>query len=188
MKASFGIAVCAAFLATLFALDSHAGGQTADVSITITDGTNFSVAGETTVYTIVASNAGPGDAANNAVAVSFPLEATCSWVCLSSAGSSCTVVGSGDIIDVVDLLAAGSATYTANCDVDVNATGPLVVTASIGTDAGVTDPDLGNNDAADTNSVLPAALEVPTLAIWSLLALALMIGMVGLVQMVRGRA
>jgi len=149
---------CLAIVASLVVFNAAAGVLTADLSITKDDGVASATPGTQVVYTIVAGNAGPDDAANTVVADAFPVELTnCNWTCAASAGSSCTAAGAGDINDVVTILAGGDVTYTATCDIDPAATGTLSNTATVTADASVTDPDLGNNSATDVDSLDPSA-------------------------------
>src|SRR5205823_14990790 len=64
-----------------------------------------------------------------------------------------TASGSGDISDTVDLPAGSTITYTVNASIGSGATGSLVNTASVTAPAGVTDPDLSNNSATDTDAL-----------------------------------
>ena len=108
-------------------------------------------------YTIVVSNTGPSSVSG--ATVTDPLPAAlqgATWTCSASAGSSCTASGSGSINDTVDLLANGSVTYTLAATVSASATGTLVNTATV-VSAGVSDPDLANNTATDTDSLTPEA-------------------------------
>ena len=75
------------------------------------------------------------------------------WTCVASAGSSCaSAAGTGNIATTVNLLNAGTATFTASAVVSPTATGNLVNTATIAAPAGVTDPTPGNNSATDTDT------------------------------------
>ena len=191
MNASIRIAARAALVAAAVSIlapfNAFAGGVTADLAITKNDGVGAANAGGQVVYTIVASNAGPGDATATVTDV-LPLELTCSWTCVASAGSSCTAAGTGDINDVITLLAGGDATYTATCDVDPDATGTIENTATIAGDAGTSDPDPTNTSATDIDQVLPSFISVPTLGQWGLLALLALIAGFGLVQFRRTAA
>jgi uncharacterized repeat protein (TIGR01451 family) len=130
-------------------------GGSADVSITKTDGVTSVVAGTSTTYTIVASNAGPNAAPSNLVVDTFP--AACSsvaWTCGGAGGGTCTASGSGNISDNTNLPVGASVTYTAICNIDVAATGTLANTATVTVGGGVTDPTPGNNSATDSNTLL----------------------------------
>ncbi|HXT20049.1 MAG TPA: DUF11 domain-containing protein, partial [Thermoanaerobaculia bacterium] len=134
----------------------------ADLSITKTDGVTAATPGGSVTYTIVASNAGPSDALGNSVTDDFPTELTCTWTCVGSGGGTCTASGSGDIDDPVNLPVGASVTYTASCTISPSATGSISNTANVAVcGAGpvppgcpaISDPDLTNNSATDTDSL-----------------------------------
>jgi uncharacterized repeat protein (TIGR01451 family) len=144
---------------------------TADLSMTKTNGVAASTPGTNTVYTIVASNAGPSDAVGSTVADSFP--AACvgvTWTCVGSTGGTCTANGAGNINDVVNLPAGASVAYTATCPIDPAAVGTLDNTATVTAAGGVTDPNAANNSATDSDtlgasadlSIAKVAVGVPT--------------------------
>jgi len=135
------------------ATDSDSLGQSADVSITKTDGVTAATPGGSVTYTIVASNAGPSNATGGTVADTFPASLTCTWTCVGAAGGTCTAAGSGNINDTVNLPAGGSVTYTASCTINAAATGTLSNTATVAAPGGVTDPAPANNSATDTDSL-----------------------------------
>lgn len=163
---------------------SFAGVATADLSITKTDGSSSSTPGGTVIYTITASNAGPGDATGATVTDTFAAILTCTWTCTASAGSSCTASGSGDINDAVNLLSGGTATYTATCDIDPGATGSLVNTASIA--AAGSDPNAANNSATDTNTLAAVAAEgIPATSNFGVLVMVLLLLGVGILALRR---
>ena len=126
----------------------------ADLAITKTDGVTSVNAGASTVYTIVAGNAGPSAVAGATVADTAPAGLTFgSWTCTASAGSSCPASGSGNLAAAVNLLSGGSATFTVNATVAGSATGSISNTATIAAPAGVTDPNPGNNSATDVDTI-----------------------------------
>ena len=124
-----------------------------DLSITKTDGVATAVPGGSVVYTIVASNAGPSNAAGATVADTFPATQSCTWTCT---GASCTAPsGSGNINDVINLAVGASVTYAATCSIAASATGALINAATIAAAAGTTDPNTGNNSAVDNDTLTP---------------------------------
>ncbi len=125
----------------------------ADLAITKTDGVTTATAGNSTTYTITASNAGPSNATGASVADTFPASLTCTWTCAGAGGGSCTAAGSGNIGDSAGLPAGGSVTYTASCNISPAATGTLSNTAMVTAPAGVTDPTPGNNSATDSDTL-----------------------------------
>lgn len=136
----------------------------ADLSISKNDGETKVNPGDTITYTIVAANdAGGNDVTGASVDDMFPSDLTCTWTCSASAGSSCASGPvTGDIADTVDLLAGGTATYTAVCDIDGGASGSISNTATITAPADVNDTDAGNNDAQDVTLLNLAPVAVCT--------------------------
>ena len=133
----------------------------ADLAITKTDGVTNVTPGGSTTYTITASNVGPSNAPGATVADTFPAALTCAWTCVGAGGGTCTASGSGNINDSVNLPAGGSATYTASCTISNAASGALSNTATVAAPAGVTDPNVANNSATDTDTILaPGVLGV----------------------------
>jgi len=131
----------------------------ADLSITKTDGVAAVIAGSTTTYTIVASNVGPSNAPGSTVADTAPAACTSfTWTCVGAAGGTCTAGGSGNINDSVGLPTGGSVTYTASCAISAAASGTLANTATISAGAGVTDTNVGNNSATDTDTLSAAGV------------------------------
>ncbi|TMH23704.1 MAG: DUF11 domain-containing protein, partial [Betaproteobacteria bacterium] len=127
---------------------------TADLAVTKDDGTASVNAGGSTIYTIVATNNGPSAVIGATVTDTAPAGLTIgAWTCAASAGSSCPASGSGNISASVDLLNAGTATFTVNATVAGNAAGSIANTATIAAPVGVTDPTPGNNSATDTDTV-----------------------------------
>jgi uncharacterized repeat protein (TIGR01451 family) len=138
------------------ATDSDTLAASADLSITKTDGVAAAVAGGSTTYTIVASNAGPSNATGATVADTFPASLSCTWTCAGAGGGTCTASGSGNINNTVNLPGGGNVTYTATCTISALATGTLSNTATVTAPAGVTDPTPANNSATDTDTLSAA--------------------------------
>jgi uncharacterized repeat protein (TIGR01451 family) len=130
----------------------------ADLSTTKTDGQATAVTGAPITYTIVASNAGPTGANGATLADTVPTAITgATWACVGGGGGSCTASGSGSINDTVNLPVGGTVTYTLTGTISGSATGSLNNTASVAAPAGVTDPNLTNNSATDTDTLIPGA-------------------------------
>lgn len=130
----------------------------ADLSITKTDGQATAVPGQNVTYTITASNAGPGNATGATVVDTFPAALSgVTWTCVGAGGATCTAAGSGNINDTVNLPAGGSVTFTASGTLSSSATGTLSNTATVSAPSGVTDPNLANNSATDTDTLTPQA-------------------------------
>lgn len=135
----------------------------ADVSISKDNGSLTSTPGLSTVYTIVAGNAGPSDSPGVAVVDNFP--AACSvvnWTCAGLGGGSCTAGAAGNINDVANLPAGASVTYTATCDIDAAAIGTLDNTATA--TPAVADPDNADQTATDSDALMATADLAATLA------------------------
>jgi uncharacterized repeat protein (TIGR01451 family) len=129
----------------------------ADLFVTKTDGVNTVAAGGSVTYTITASNAGPSNASGATVSDTFPAVLTATWTCVGAGGGTCTASGSGNISDTVNLPAGGSVTYTASATLSAAATGTLSNTATGSPPGGVSDPNLANNSATDTDTISPQA-------------------------------
>jgi uncharacterized repeat protein (TIGR01451 family) len=125
-----------------------------DLSITNSDGISVYIPGQTLVYSIVASNAGPLFVTGAAVADAFPADlANVSWTCAASAGSSCGAAsGTGNINTTADLLVGGNATFTVAATASVAATGDITNTATIAPPVSLADTSPANNTASDTDT------------------------------------
>ncbi|MCB1057057.1 MAG: DUF11 domain-containing protein, partial [Acidobacteria bacterium] len=125
-----------------------------DLAVSKTNGTTTSTPGGTTTYTITVSNSGPSNAVGATVTDTFPgILSGVTWTCAASAGSSCTAAGSGNISDVVTVLAGGNVTYSATGTIDAAATGSLSNTASATAPAGTLECVTANNSATDTDTL-----------------------------------
>lgn len=137
-------------------LDVCEGGPAADLAITVSDGVATAVpGGAPVIYTIQVSNAGPDAVEGATVTDDFPAGLGCSWTCAASPGSSCGA-GSGGLSDSIDLLAGGTATYTATCQIASAATGSVFNSAAVAAPEGIADPG-GNNTASDSAILTPQA-------------------------------
>jgi len=136
--------------------DSDTLNALADLAITKTDGVATAVPGQTVTYTIVVSNAGPSDVIGAVVSDVFPaIISSAIWTCVAS-GGSCSASGSGNISDTVNLPVGATLTYTVLATISPSATGNLVNTATVIPPGGVTDPNMANNSASDTDTITPA--------------------------------
>ena len=130
----------------------------ADLSVTKTDGVVSEVPGTAVSYTIVVSNAGPSDVVGASVTDVLPVSVSnVSWSCVGAAGGVCSLSGSGDVVDVIDVASGGSVTYTVSGDLAADASGVLVNAVSVAVPGSVTDPDLSNNSATDVDTLVPTA-------------------------------
>ena len=127
----------------------------ADLQITKTDNATHYAAGGSQQYIITVSNpAGPGDVTGAMVdddLLANPNLASAVWSCAGLGGASCTANGVGDIKDSIDLPAGTSVTYTVNVSVVASPSGNLVNTATVSSPA---DPNLSNNSATDTDTLM----------------------------------
>lgn len=125
---------------------------TADVSITKNDGQSTYVPGSTVHYTIIASNAGPGNVLGATVVDNFPSQvSSVSWTCSGTGGATCPPSGTGNINAPVNLPASSSVTFVASAQISPNATGNMSNTAQLNLPPHVTDPTPSNNAATDTD-------------------------------------
>jgi uncharacterized repeat protein (TIGR01451 family) len=137
----------------------------ADLAITKTDGVSSVVPGGTTTYTIVVTNNGPAGAdgavfTDPAAANLGVTGVTCGS---ASGGAACPTLPNTTValmqgagIVVPTLPPGGSVTFIVSATIAGNATGTIANTANIAAPGGVTDPNLSNNSATDTDSVVTA--------------------------------
>jgi uncharacterized repeat protein (TIGR01451 family) len=133
--------------------------DSADLSITKTDGQSAVTAGAMLTYTIVVSNGGPDPAPGATVADPLPAALTASsWTCVATAGSSCGAAsGSGSINQTVTLASGGTIVFALTATVDAAASGSLVNTATVAVPAGMIDAVPANNSATDTDAIQAGA-------------------------------
>jgi uncharacterized repeat protein (TIGR01451 family) len=125
-----------------------------DLTITKDDGQVTAKSGDPVTYIISIANNGPNDVTGATVTDALPADLTgASWTCLATGGASCTISGSGDINETVDLPAGSELTYAVSAVFDAGAIGSVINTAMVTPPAGVSDPDLDNNSATDTTFV-----------------------------------
>jgi uncharacterized repeat protein (TIGR01451 family) len=133
--------------------------RAADLVITNTNSSTTAVIGVTATYTIQASNAGPSGVVS--ATVSHIMPAACSslrWSCSGAGGATCSASGTGNINDSVSMPSGSTLTYVASCLVSASATGILSGTATIAAPADVTDPNLANNTASGTATLVTQAV------------------------------
>lgn len=128
----------------------------ADLSITKTDGSDTSVAGNQITYAIVVRNNGPSTVNGATVTDTVPTKLTnVTWTCTPSAGATCGAPnGSGSINTTVNLLPGATATFSLNATVNNSATGALTNTATVTSPASAPDPSPSNNSATDNNTIV----------------------------------
>jgi hypothetical protein len=131
-----------------------------DLGIGVTDGMTSTPPGATLHSLVTVTNTGPADAPGALVTASFPAALSCTWTCAGTGGASCAPGPvSGDIDDSASVPVGGTATYDAACLVAADASGTLVVTATVAAPAGLTDTNLANNSATDTTDVVGIAID-----------------------------
>jgi uncharacterized repeat protein (TIGR01451 family) len=126
----------------------------ADLKITVTDGKTVALAGSKDTYTIVVSNGGPSNITGAVIQDNFPTAFTgVNFTATQMGGASgFTGLGSGNINDTVTLPSGSRITYKAIGTIS-SSTGSISDTATVSTPAGVTDPNIANNRATDTDSL-----------------------------------
>ncbi len=130
---------------------------TADLSISISNGSGAAIPGTTTIYTILVTNKSGSTLTNVRISDLFPSSlGNITWLCMASPGSLCqTGNGTGNINALANLAAGGTATLTVNASILPNATGSLANTARVDPPTGLTDPNPGDNQATDTDLLTP---------------------------------
>ena len=136
------------------ATDTDTPAPKADLAITKTDGVATYTAGTSTTYTIVVTNNGPGASPAPRSSTTCPAAITGdTWTAVASAGASVAAAsGSGNISTTVSLIPGATVTFTVVAQISASATGNLVNTATVTAPTGVTDTNLGNNSATDTDT------------------------------------
>ena len=126
-----------------------------DLSVTITDNHTSVVAGHHTVYTVTVTNVGTSPATGAAFTLAAPTDTTLTWTSVTTGGATGNSSASGSIADVLTLPAGATVTYTVTATLAASAGGTLVTTAAIDPAAGVTDTNLADNTASDTDTISP---------------------------------
>lgn len=127
------------------------------LSLSKSDGRTTILPGQSLVYTIQVSNAGPSLVSGVNLIDNFPGELTAiSWTCTTSVGGNCSVTGprSGNVNTLLSLPPGGTANVVVNATVRPDAQGTLSNTASI---TSPIDPGENNKTATDTTAILPLA-------------------------------
>ena len=135
-----------------FGIDTFAGAPV-DLRVTNTDGVAHVQPGAPVMYTIAVANASPVTVRRAAVVDIVPPELLdVRWTCKSSAGSSCSPMGRGDVRDVATLAASGSVTYTIIGTAPANNV-TLTNTASVTPPASFVETNAADNTATDVTVV-----------------------------------
>lgn len=127
----------------------------ADLTVTVNDWKTAAVAGQNNAYTIVVTNRGPSDVTGAGVNDTFPDSFTgVTFTATQSGGASgFSATGAGNINDTVTLPAGSHVTYKAKGTISASATGTISDTATVTAPNGMTDPNLANNSATDTDTL-----------------------------------
>ncbi|MBP9825974.1 MAG: beta-propeller fold lactonase family protein, partial [Thermoanaerobaculia bacterium] len=116
--------------------DSDPVGSEADITVTKTASPSSAVPGESVVYTVTVSNAGPANVSNASVtdlALASADYSSVSWSCVGQGGAVCgsPAGGSGNINAAnLNLPAGGTVTYTINVTIATNAVGTACALAT----------------------------------------------------------
>ena len=126
-----------------------------DLKVTVTDGKTTIVAGTQNTYTIIITNAGPVAVTGASVIDTFPSFFTGVTFTATQSGGAAGFVASGvgNINDTVDMPSGSKITYTAKGKVSSSSTGTLSNAATVSAPAGLTDPNLADNTATDTDTI-----------------------------------
>jgi uncharacterized repeat protein (TIGR01451 family) len=137
------------------ATDSDTISFSADLKVTVNDGKTATVAGAKNTYTIVATNIGPSNVSSAVIKDGFPSTfAGVTYTATQTGGASgFSASGSGDIHDTVAMPAGSKITYKATGTISASATGSIANTATVSVPSGVTDRNLANNSATDTDTL-----------------------------------
>jgi uncharacterized repeat protein (TIGR01451 family) len=133
-------------------------GDCSGLSVTKGDGSATAVAGLPVTYTIVVTNEStlPANGATVADVVPPPLTGV-TWICTANGGGTCTASGIGNINDTINLPAGAMATYTLTGTLSPSATGSLSNTVTVTPPVGFVDPNLADNSATDTDTIVMQA-------------------------------
>jgi Domain of unknown function DUF11 len=101
------------------------------------------------------TNTGPSDVTDVVVRDSFPGTFTgVTFTATQTGGASgFSATGSGNLNDTITMPAGSKITYKATGKISSLATGTLSDTATVSAPSGVTDSDLANNSATDTDTL-----------------------------------
>lgn len=134
----------------------------ADLSITNTDFvTTYTPGSNGHTYIVEATNNGPSAITGATITDVFPPEITSTtWTVTYPGGGSGPANGSGNINALVNLPVGGKARFVINAHISLSAATPMVNTATVTAPTGVTDPNLFNNTATDTDNPKTADMSI----------------------------
>ncbi len=126
----------------------------ADLSVTKSDGITYYTPGGAVSYTIDVRNNGPQAVTNAVFTDALPANVTgWTWTCTPDAGATC-LVGPSSIApftDTISIPSGAKVRYSVAATIAAAAAGDLVNIATVTNPAGITDPNLANNTATDTD-------------------------------------
>ena len=127
----------------------------ADLRVTVNDGKTAAIAGTKNAYTIIVTNGGPSNVSGAIINDNFPSTFIGITYTVSQSGgaSGFSASGSGDIHDNVAMPAGSKITYKATGTISTSATDSITDTATVSAPSAVTDPNLANNSAMDTDTL-----------------------------------
>jgi len=131
----------------------------ADLNISLTNNKATSVPGTRVHYTIKVKNNGPGSVSNAQVVDLFPSSiSNLTWACSATENSKCkNLNGINNLNELIDLAANGSVTFEVDGVLIYSATGLLINTTNVNPPPGITDPNMVDNLAIDTDTLTPQA-------------------------------
>ncbi|HEY4585068.1 MAG TPA: hypothetical protein VIG84_01610 [Brevundimonas sp.] len=150
-----------------------AAAQSADLAVTITNYGSQRPSGGISEYVIAVSNSGPDDASN--VVLTNALPSTLARLNLySPAYGTCSpgaynVPGETIVCNLPNLAATQTVYFRFETVLSGSATGTVSNTVTVSSDT--PDPDLANNAATDTDTIVVAPAAVPTLTEWAMILL-----------------
>jgi hypothetical protein len=134
---------------------SHTVDAAADLVLSLSNGQSQSIVGQALSYTLIVANPGPSDVHAARVNASAPSGLLWSWSCEGQGGALCAAQGVGDLDDSVSLPAESQVSYTLTATLPESyADTTLSASAEVGVPADVIDPNLANNRATDSDTVI----------------------------------
>ncbi len=131
----------------------------ADITASNSDGVSWVAPGDTTTYTVVVTNTSAIiDVAAVSIVQTLPgILINVNWTCSGTAGASCPVSGTGAVNQTLAMPHGSSLTFLVTAKVnDIGGTLPPSVGTSVTAtvQAPASDPNTGNNTAADSNLLI----------------------------------
>lgn len=133
----------------------------ADVNITVDDNRPSYVPGQFQTYIITVTNNGPWGTYRDTIKAGLPAGITeMSWTSTAyGAGITDNSSGSGALEDVVDIGVGDSIVYRVKVTVPLGYSGDLTSATTVATSSVLSDPDLSNNTASDSDVIVTSASE-----------------------------